>query len=198
MAVVVGEMARNHEGDAGQMQILKEQVQRCKEILSQISASAGVARAEGGRSLPLDAYISESLEQWQSTRPATQVELQIQEGDAPMLVADVTLTQAIANLLNNAADASGGAITLVCGWSADAITIEVCDEGPGLPEAFRQQLGTPFVSTKSSGRGLGLFLSQAVIERLGGSLSLSEREPHGVCARISLPRSRLTTGGADA
>ncbi len=197
MAVIVGELARNHDGDPGQLQILREQVQRCKEILSQISASAGVARAEGGRSQLLDAYITELLEQWQSTRPEAQVEVRMQEGEPPQLVADVTLTQAIANLLTNAADASNQGIMLACQWHDDAIAIEVCDEGPGLPDELRQRLGTPFVSTKSSGRGLGLFLSQAVIERLGGSLSLSDRQPHGVCARISLPRGRLAAGEAN-
>ena len=195
MAVVAGELAHDYAGDpeaAGKMQILKEQLRRCRDILSQISASAGQARAEEGRSIPLDSYMRQLLEQWQSTRPGTSVELDVPTGTPPSLVADVTLTQALFNLLNNAADASPEHIWLACRWQNDRIEIEVCDEGPGLPEGFRQQLGSPFVSTKSGGRGLGLFLSQAVIERLGGSLTLADRQPRGVCARVTLPCARFS------
>lgn len=196
MAVVVGELGRTHADNPEQIKILKEQLQRCKEILSQISASAGAARAEEGRSLPVDAYLLEVLEQWQSTRPETDVAVDMATGSAPRLVADVTLTQALFNILNNAADASPARIELACRWSGDGIVIEVCDEGAGLPDGFRHQLGAPFVSTKSGGRGLGLFLSQAVIERLGGSLTLADRQPHGACARIALPGSIFVATGA--
>jgi len=190
MAVVAGELAHDHAGDpdaTAKLEILKSQIRRCREILSQISASAGEARAEGGRNQPLDSYLKQLLEQWQSTRPGTEVELDIAYGTAPSLVADVTLSQALINLLNNAADASPGFVSLACRWQDGQCTIEVCDAGPGLPEDLKEQLGTPFVSTKSGGRGLGLFLSRAVIERLGGSMMLNERYPHGVCVRVTLP-----------
>lgn len=196
MAVVAGELAHEHATDpvaAGKLQILKEQIRRCRDILSQISASAGQARADEGRSIGLDAYMRQLLEQWQSTRPGTSVEFDMPSGTPPSLVADVTLTQALFNLLNNAADASPERIELSCRWRGDNIEIEICDEGPGLPEEFRQQLGSPFVSTKSGGRGLGLFLSQAVIERLGGSLRLADRQPRGVCACITLPYARFSS-----
>jgi two-component system, sensor histidine kinase RegB len=199
MAVIAGELAREHADDrdtAGNIHLLREQVRRCKDILSQISASAGQGRAEGGRSLPVDIYLRGVLEQWQSTRPEASVSMDIQSGKAPALLADVKLTQAICNILNNAADASPERIWLVCRWHDDRIEIEVHDEGTGLPADFREQIGSPFVSTKSGGRGLGLFLSRAVIERLGGTLVLTDRKPQGVCARLSLPSVRLPAGGA--
>ncbi|HXH65179.1 MAG TPA: ATP-binding protein [Mariprofundaceae bacterium] len=197
MAVIAGELARDHAGDrqsAGRIEILREQIRRCRHILSQISASAGQSRAEGGRGLAVDAYIREVLAQWRSMRPEASVSVDMQSGEAPALVADVTLTQAIINLLDNAADASPALIGLSCRWRDGHIEIEVCDEGQGLPPDLQQKIGSPFVSTKSGGRGLGLFLSRAVVERLGGNLTLSERQPHGVCARLTLPYARFLAG----
>jgi two-component system sensor histidine kinase RegB len=197
MAVVAGELAGDLAEDreaVGRVQILREQIRRCRHILSQISASAGQARAEEGRGLAVDAYIREVLAQWRSTRPDASVSVDMQPGHAPSLVADVTLTQAIINLLNNAADASPERVGLSCRWQDGRIEIEVCDEGEGLPPELRQRIGSPFVSTKSGGRGLGLFLSRAVVERLGGSLSLAERQPHGVCARLTLPYAHFLAG----
>jgi two-component system, sensor histidine kinase RegB len=197
MAVVAGELAHEHAGDrevAGRVDILREQIRRCRHILSQISASAGQARAEEGRGLAVDAYIREVLEQWRSIRPEASVSVEVQVGEAPVLVADVTLTQAIINILNNAADASPERIDLSCRWRDGHIEIEVCDNGHGLPPDLQQRIGAPFISTKSGGRGLGLFLSRAVVERLGGSLTLADRQPHGVCARLTLPYARLLAG----
>jgi two-component system sensor histidine kinase RegB len=197
MAVVSGELAHTHAGDreaAAKLQILREQIRRCRHILSQISASAGQARAEEGRGLAVDAYIREVLAQWRSIRPETSVSVEVQAGEAPVLMADVTLTQAIINILNNAADASPEHIDLSCRWQDGHIEIEVNDDGQGLPPDLQQRIGSPFISTKSGGRGLGLFLSRAVVERLGGSLTLADRQPHGVCARLTLPYVRLMAG----
>jgi two-component system, sensor histidine kinase RegB len=199
MAVVAGELAHAHAGDGeatGKVRILREQIGRCRHILSQITASAGQARAERGYSRPVDAYVREVLEQWRSIRPEASVSVRMQEGRAPALVADVTLTQAIINILNNAADASPGRIDLSCRWQDDRIEIEVQDEGPGLPADFQGQIGSPFVSTKNGGRGLGLFLSRAAVDRLGGELTLTERQPHGVRACLSLPLAHLAAGSA--
>ena len=197
MAVVAGELARDGATDpdtAGKVDILREQIRRCRHILSQISASAGQTRAEEGRSLPVDTYVRDILDQWHSTRPEAKLSVEMQSGEAPELVADVTLTQAMINILNNAADASPERITLSCRWQDGHIEIEVCDNGLGLPADFREKIGSPFVSTKSGGRGLGLFLTRAVVERLGGRLTLTDRQPHGVCACLTLPYARVVAG----
>ncbi len=200
MAVVAGELAHDYADDAeavGRLQILRDQIKRCREILSQISASAGEMRAEEGRSIAVEDYVCELLEQWESTLPGAEVSVEMQEGASPPLVVDVTLTQALISILNNAADASPGHIGLSCRWSDEVIEIEINDEGPGLPEELKAQIGTPFVSSKSGGRGLGLFLGRAVIERLGGSLILSDRKPGGVSACVCLPRSRFAAVAND-
>jgi len=183
---------RGDEAAQARVEIIRSQVRRCRQILSQISASAGQARAEGGRGLAVDAYIGEVVAQWRSVRPDASVSVDMQSGAAPMLVADMTLTQAIINLLNNAADASPESIDLACRWQAGQIEITVCDEGEGLSPEIRARLGSPFASTKSGGRGLGLFLSRAAVERLGGRLTLDERQPRGVCARLTLPVAELS------
>ncbi len=194
MAVVAGELADElgEEAPAAErVEIIRGQVRRCRQILSQISASAGQARAEQGRGLAVDAYIHEVVAQWRSIRPQAEVAVDMQAGQPPALLADVTLTQAIINLLNNAADAASTPIDLRCRWQSGQIEIAVCDAGQGLPPQLGAQIGSPFVSTKSGGRGLGLFLSRAAVERLGGSLALEERQPHGVCARLTLPVAEL-------
>jgi len=174
-----------------QTALLKTELARCKQVLSQLSASAGQLRAEGGRRLSFDAYMREVSTQWQMMRPRAEIRLrQDSDGPVPELVADITLTQALCNLLNNAADASPKGMMFAFGWNDDLLWLEVGDQGPGFPQYILDHSGQPEISTKTSGSGLGLFLSRAVLERLGGKLELSNPVEGGACARVTLPRNQ--------
>lgn len=103
--------------------------------------------------------------------------------DAVMVSADRHLTeQAITNLLTNADRYSrpGGAIWIEVG-EEDPVTLRVRDEGPGLSEELAQRL---FRDRLSAGRGLGLglFLVNATMTAMGGSVQLEERSPAAVFA----------------
>jgi len=195
IAVVVHELECDYADQAeitGQTTVIKEELARCKQVLSQLSASAGQLRAEGGRRLHFEAYIREVTTQWQLMRPRAELRLATESaGSSPQLVADVTLTQALYNLLNNAADASSHCIRLAYGWDADSLWMEVRDDGAGYAQRILDNRGQPEISSKSHGRGLGLFLSRAVVDRLGGRLDLSNGDDGGACARITLPGSKL-------
>jgi len=197
MAVVVNELA--HEaGDAparaAPLQILKEQIGRCKAILSTLTASAGPMRAESGRCLTLDGYLGEIIEQWRAMRPTVSAKTHWQ-GPRPVLqiVAEHTLSQAIINILNNAADASPESVEIQGRWDAQQLELEICDRGPGLTPMAVEQAGEPFFSTKGpdEGLGLGLFLAHATIQRFGGMVRLSNREGGGACAHLVLPLTNL-------
>jgi signal transduction histidine kinase len=63
-----------------------------------------------------------------------------------------------------------------------------------VPRELVARLGEPFVSGKAQGRGLGVYRARAVVERLGGVLSLAPREGGGTCARVTLPLALLAAG----
>jgi signal transduction histidine kinase len=75
----------------------------------------------------------------------------------------------------------------------DAITIEVCDDGPGIPPALRDQVFEPFFKADDarrqddSGFGLGLSIAQEIIKRHGGSIALRPAQPTGLRVMIALP-----------
>jgi two-component system sensor histidine kinase RegB len=78
-------------------------------------------------------------------------------------------------------------------WTQSACQIEILDRGPGLAGSAAQKIGQPFFTTKrdQGGIGIGLFLSNATLERLGGKVELFNRIGGGACTRISLPLDRL-------
>ncbi len=69
----------------------------------------------------------------------------------------------------------------------DAFTIMIEDNGPGIPEEMIRRLFSPFESGKPTGLGVGLVLARQIIERLGGSLELRNREKSGVAVQCTIP-----------
>lgn len=57
--------------------------------------------------------------------------------------------------------------------------LEVADNGSGIPEELRPRLFTPFMTTRADGTGLGLALSQRLVERAGGDITLIDGGPGG-------------------
>jgi len=102
------------------------------------------------------------------------------------------LSQALANLLDNALKyAGGGQIELRVFPSNGQAILEVADQGPGIPEADRQSVLDRFVrlelSRTTPGNGLGLSLVRAIARRHDGSVTLEDNRP-GLRVRLSFTR----------
>jgi two-component system sensor histidine kinase RegB len=179
---------------AEQVRVLRTQVRRCKGILARMARDAGEIQADAGRPVAVDEFLSELMDEWRAIRPEARVDARWRGArPAPRIVADRSLTQAIHNILNNAADACPERVDLEARWDARSLTIEVCDQGAGFA-APGEGGAAPAPGPGSPDRwglGLGLLLTRTVLERLGGEVVLSPRRPSGVHARISLPLAPL-------
>ncbi|HEX8137730.1 MAG TPA: ATP-binding protein [Pyrinomonadaceae bacterium] len=120
----------------------------------------------------------------------TRLEVEVTPGPEIIIQADSDqLDQMLINLLHNAVDASletGGSVRV--GWTRNGTHLDVVieDEGPGLSNTAN--LFVPFFTTKPSGTGIGLVLSQQIAEAHGGTVTLENRlHSPGCQARIRLP-----------
>lgn len=195
MAVVTTELQQEYAGEPAlveDLRLLRQQVDSCKQILSNMLAAAGQGRAEDAAAQPLNEYFADLLEKWQLVRPGVAVKAEWQGAPpAPRIVADQTLTQALLNLLNNAADASPESVEILGCWQSSEMQLEIRDCGPGLAPDIQQRAGQPFFTTKGHGFGIGLFLANATIERFGGKVVLLNRDGGGAVTRVSLPLAKL-------
>lgn len=106
------------------------------------------------------------------------------------------LSQAVTNLLKNAADSildhragngqelPAGQISLTLRHSGEHTIIEVEDNGTGLPEELKHRLTEPYVTTKKKGTGLGLAIVAKIMEDHKGRLELEDRKQGGARARL--------------
>jgi signal transduction histidine kinase len=103
----------------------------------------------------------------------------------------VLLVWALENIVKNAIDAlagRGGQITIVARNGAEFVDIHIADDGPGIDASVRDRIFEAGVSTKTSGWGVGLSLTQRIVEDLhGGRISVRNRDSGGAVFDIKLP-----------
>jgi hypothetical protein len=114
--------------------------------------------------------------------------------ELPAVLADPeAIRRALANLIDNAAEAMQGSLLRVLGLhsgiSEDGASVEitVSDTGHGLTDEIRERLFLPFYSTKSRGTGLGLSIAAKIVQEHGGSLRAEANSPKGARFLMRLP-----------
>ena len=112
-------------------------------------------------------------------------------GDAPAIAADATqLEMVLLNLVTNAFDAmsAGGTLSIAACAEAGKVLITVADTGSGIPAEIMDRLFDPWVTTKPTGRGIGLGLAivRDVVRAHGGTVSARNRTV-GAVVTIELP-----------
>ncbi|MFD2189906.1 ATP-binding protein [Pistricoccus aurantiacus] len=192
MAVLLKEMredALDHPMLLEDIDLLRVQVDTCKSHLQQLVSNADRRRLAQPEIKPAREWLSGILQRWLVLRPDVSHTLEIVgRRGTPHLGVDTTLDQAMMNLLNNAADANPESIAISLDWNADEVVIDIRDHGPGVAMSIADRLGETFISTKSKGMGIGLFLTHATINRLGGGVSLYNHEEGGTLTEVKLPR----------
>jgi len=176
--------------------LIRQEVERCREILQQMAARAGEDAGEMLAAISVQGMqrdLSEAL-----GPRAAQLSFE-HEGELSEIVAPKRLlVQVLANLVRNAFDAQADVgktepVRLVTRLEAEQAAFEIFDRGPGIPTDAQGRVGEPFFTTKAPGRGLGLgvFLARAFAEKMGGELTLDERPGGGTVARLTVPRDML-------
>jgi signal transduction histidine kinase len=116
------------------------------------------------------------------------------------------LQAALANVLENALDACcrdeckpRHCITFRVRGESDTVVFEIGDDGPGMDSETKQKLFDLFFSSKGAhGTGLGLFVTQKIVEQHGGRIEVRSTQGHGSLFRIAIPRGGSAASSATA
>jgi two-component system, sensor histidine kinase RegB len=173
--------------------LIRSELDRCRQILDRMASAAGEAAGERLHRVTVEGFFKEVM---LGVREPHRVLVQIDGNvaDQTNLLPVQATAQAVRNLIQNALDASqpGADIQIKADAAGDAWRLRVVDRGDGMTPEVLERVGQPFFTTKEPGRGmgLGLYLTQNVIHRLGGRLNYSSRPGHGTTAEVVLPCKR--------
>jgi PAS domain S-box-containing protein len=153
--------------------------------------------------VPIAEVVGESIDlmSFEIKRKQVTIELVPAESPLPVFIDRVQIEQVLVNLLQNAMEAMAEQapperrITLCIEPTDDEVEVVVRDHGPGLPNGrdasleYGASLFAPFVSGKKTGMGMGLAISNTIIQAHGGRLWATPALPRGAKFHFSLPRS---------
>lgn len=101
------------------------------------------------------------------------------------------MKQVLINLLSNAIDASqeGGEVVIECALKQDKLSISVIDSGCGIAADKKDEIFSPFYTTKKGGTGLGLPIVKKIVEAHLGYIEVLDNPDKGMTFRMELPIS---------
>ncbi len=170
------------------------EVQRCREVLDQLSADAGRTSGEGLTRMTLQAIVSKVLK---PVSEANRVEI----GGDPTIELSVyprAFIRVLRSLVKNGLAASeDGVVTITGRADGDTLGVTVVDTGAGMTEDVLAHATEPFFTTRPTGEGmgLGLFLARSVVEGLDGWLTIESAVGRGTTASITLPQAAGDANG---
>ncbi len=185
-----------HADDA---RILREQAQRCREILGKLTALP--APGEPFEHMKLSALIEEVVSPHRDFGITIAVTLPPDAHDEPVGARNPAILYGLGNLLENAVDFARERVEVVAAWSRDQVTVTVSDDGPGFPPEIIGRIGEPYVkshrpprmqaASESTGLGLGFFIAKTLLERSGARLAIENRvfPQSGAVIRVTWPRA---------
>ncbi len=190
--------------------LLKTQALRCREILQKLTRHPGEQD-------PLYARVSmrAMLEEAAAPYRTDKVGIAITAGPAvdgpetalPEVVAERRpgLIYGLGNIIENATDFADSQVEVHAIWDASEVIVTIIDDGPGFPPEIMDNVGEPYVTTRSAlaqlgdgprdedstGLGLGFFIAKTLLERSGAIVNLANRpDPEtGAIVRVNWPRA---------
>jgi two-component system, sensor histidine kinase RegB len=183
---------------ADDVKLLREQVQRCGDILGKLSQLPGPG--EPFERMKLSSLIEEVVAPHRYFGVTIAITMPKDAGDEPEVARNPAIMYGLGNLVENAIDFAREQVEVVAEWSADKVTVTINDDGPGFPPEIMDRMGEPFVTgrrrrqraaNENPGLGLGFFIAKTLLERSGATLALDNRQfpQRGAIVRVRWGRA---------
>ncbi len=150
--------------------IIRNQVDRCKQIMSKLSLLAN-NDAEIDATLPLSELVKDISEYFTLVNAQPNPNMIVEPNFLNELIpGNLLLKHALINLIDNAIHAAKSQVTVRFKVDDDCFITYIEDDGEGIPASILENIGKPVASGREEGLGIGIFLANSTVEKLGGSV----------------------------
>jgi two-component system sensor histidine kinase RegB len=185
---------------SGDIKTLREQAQRCRDILAKITQLS--ATGAPFDSMTLSTLIEETVAPHRDFGVAIKVRVAVSGIKEPVGSRNPAILYGVGNILENAVDFARATVEVNAWWNNDTIEIIISDDGPGFAPDILKRIGEPYLSrrrvnddatSERAGLGLGVFIARTLLERTGAKVSFANRTfpDHGAVVHIAWPRGRF-------
>ena len=174
----------------GDISTLKQQVIRCKHSLTQLTRYYNKDTSEKEEAQLLSSFVNDIQDYIINIHPTASVKFLAESARDLKVASSPSIRHALINIIENGIKASNTHVNVVFKISKTKTTyfeITVTDDGAGIPDVIMENMGEPFISTRKESMGLGIFLANAAIQKLGGSIEMFNLKNGGAMTLIKLP-----------
>ena len=168
--------------------ILVQEVDRLNQVVTNFLRFARPAPV-GKKSYDLNQLLDELVDFTSAECQRGQVAVNLKKSELPLIAVDPDqLKQVFLNLILNAVQAmpDGGRLEIFTEGRKSSLVTTFRDTGPGIPSHILSKIFNPFFTTRQSGNGLGLAISQRIVQAHGGQIDV-ETSDQGTTFKVSLP-----------
>lgn len=170
--------------------LLKQQVTRCKRSLSQLTQYYNKDNPDQEEEITLGDFRGDVQDYIVNIYPSAPVSF-IAIGDSNSeVISNLSIKHAVINIIENSIKAAKTRVEVtfqIVNEHAAHFEISINDDGPGIPSKVMESMGEPFISMRKESMGLGIFLANAAIQRLGGKIEMLNLKLGGALTLIKLP-----------
>ena len=185
----------------GDLKTLREQAQRCREILAKITQLS--SHGAPFDRMPLSTLIEEAVAPHRDFGIAIKVRIALSPESEPVGMRNPAILYGVGNILENAVDFARERVEVNAWWNANTVELVISDDGPGIPPDILKRIGEPYLTRRRAadaqsehgGLGLGVFIARTLLERTGAKVSFANRTfpDHGAVVTIVWPRDSFET-----
>jgi two-component system sensor histidine kinase RegB len=201
---------QGNEPIGADIKTLREQAQRCREILGKITQLSSTGSMFDR--MKLSTLIEETVAPHRDFGVDIKVRIAIAASAEPVGTRNPAILYGVGNILENAVDFARSTVEVNAWWNSETVEIVVSDDGPGFAPDILKRIGQPYLTrrrgsdeaqsgfpggsqggSQGGGLGLGVFIARTLLERTGAKVSFSNRTfpDHGAVVQIVWPRRRF-------
>ena len=170
--------------------LLKQQVVRCKNSLTQLTDYYNKDNPETEENMLISEFVDDIKDYIVNINPKAPVKFLVNCRQETKVASSLSFRHAVINIIENGVKAANKQIEIefkTTNENPSQLEISVTDDGPGIPTKVMENLGEPFISERNESMGLGIFLANAAITRLGGRIEMFNLKVGGALTLIKIP-----------
>ena len=144
-----------------------------------------------------DQFVNDIKDYILNIHPRASIEFKINCNYESEVISNLSVRHAVINIIENSIKAAKNNVYVsfnISDNSPSKFEISINDDGPGIPSKIMENMGEPFISSRKESMGLGIFLANAAVQRLGGTIEMFNLKIGGALTLIKLPLPKSQQG----
>jgi len=172
-----------------EVDLLKSEADRCRNILLTLSKNPENLKDNFFDQTTISNLIKTNFDKFNNKKIKLEINF-LNNSEEPSILMKDEIVYASGNIIQNAIQHAETSVTANIDWNTKEFIVNITDDGEGFKSEILDKIGSPYISSKKSGMGLGIFIAKNLVENIGGSILFSNSKDRGASVEIKIKSTR--------